>query len=539
MPFDFAPTRHYPHDVAYPISARADVCVSFLRATATLRIEPRDRRRSERACRRFRDWADSLDVWAENGPNLDSLLDASRGKLRFFIEAYLDSIRKHLVLVLQSGTMKDHASTTENHFDTQFTEIENELTTLENFTKLLLLHTKAGLGCRVAQYRKRYEHHGFNKGVMEYLRHQFPYLEPKVPDQMSSPWWERLGMKWFNAEKRVLPAAWDPVDKPAGLFKALADAVLFTHYKTLYERDCGEKERIHARTPRIAALRLPVEESTMASGNQPPCPICGEACSDASVNQDPKMCHFLHTTQPYVCLAWDCSRAYPPSFETAQEWKNHMRCRHGSDWVSHFQKNVQWMCPTCKGVSPVEFESEELMARDLLLHLQHYHGRNDDEETASLARLSRTSCPRPQDTCPICGTCYPEQPGSSQDDKHHHQALHSERRLLTAEDCIAIHMLELSQKFTYPELKFPDNMPPPLIHSCSTASSPYSSFSEKDTFVADAPGDFHEPSLSSSIGNEDFPFKSTSAINGPVVDPGKTHSEAGQHPGRNCQWPTA
>ncbi|KAM3556013.1 hypothetical protein ARSEF4850_005738 [Beauveria asiatica] len=395
------------------IYSRAEFCDNLLVAITGLPLKDKDRRSSETAQLRLLQWAKSLNVW-----------------------------------VLKSAT----PGLPDNHFDPQFAEIELSLKELQEFANLLLFPTKAGFGRRVAQYRSKHEDYDLNNAVITHIRTRFPYLTPEAPHDILGRWNE-LKTKYFNLAETGSQRASAPGSEPAALLKVLADAVLFTHYKTLYDGDC-ERKRIDATDPEIAEWRLPVE-STEAPDSKTEhthiCPICAEACSELSLSSDPEFCHFLHTTKPYVCLAKECDRNNPPSFETPAQWETHMQSRHGSDWVCDLNRNVQWVCPTCDAVSPVEFESFDLMTKDFVMHLHGSHREKISKETFSLAQLSYRTCPRPSDTCPICGKCYLSRTakagrqtantGSAKDDTH-----------ARVQQCVEEHMLALSSDFIYRRL---------------------------------------------------------------------------------------
>lgn len=184
---------------------------------------------------------------------------------------------------MRLASSKTASTFPENYFDPEFTVIESWLTKLRRFANLLLLHTKAGLGCRVARYQRTHEDRGLKDGVIQHLWTHFPYLRPKLI-QEELPRWETLGLRCFKPDEAMLERVKAPGDEPAGLFKVLVDAVLFTHYKTLYSTD-SEQRRIHA-DPEITHWTLPFEETaTSPTEHQRSCPICGEACSESSLQQ--------------------------------------------------------------------------------------------------------------------------------------------------------------------------------------------------------------------------------------------------------------
>ncbi|OAA71216.1 hypothetical protein ISF_01767 [Cordyceps fumosorosea ARSEF 2679] len=275
-----------PHRIARPIFSRVNFCEHVFDAIEMLYLERKDRRRFEHAHIRFLQWAKLIRIWRSQGQNLDSLLDPSRRPLRSQIENHLGNVQSSLVYALNSA--KDVSVLPDGHFDPSFPNIESSLTQLEEFTYHLLIYTPAGLGCRVAAYRRRRGNPRFVRDVVEFIRADFPYLKPAIVSK--EPWWCNLGLNWLVCPQTVQDTASD--DEPAGLFKALADAIIFTHYKTLYEQDYGEQERRDAQDPEIASMRLPVEQSSVpvdcTPENQSDCPICGETCcSPSSGNLNP------------------------------------------------------------------------------------------------------------------------------------------------------------------------------------------------------------------------------------------------------------
>lgn len=185
---------------------------------------------------------------------------------------------------MRLASLKTASTFPDNYFDLELTVIESWITKLHRLAKTLLLHTKVGLGWRVAQYQQTHEDRDLKDDVIQYLWTQFPHLRPKLV-QEESPWWETLGLRCFKPDEAMLQRVKAPGDEPAGLFKVLADAVLFTHYKTLYSTD-GEQRRIHTEDPEIASWTLPIEETaTTPTEHMLSCPICEEACSESSLQQ--------------------------------------------------------------------------------------------------------------------------------------------------------------------------------------------------------------------------------------------------------------
>ncbi|KAM3505000.1 hypothetical protein MY11210_008137 [Beauveria gryllotalpidicola] len=273
------------------IYSRAEFCDNLLVAIASLPLKDKDRRRSETAQLRLLQWAKSLNVWADKGPNLDALLDPSKYKVRCLIEVYLDILQEKLLLVLNSATPEHFAPRLpDNHFNLEFAEIELSLTELQAFANLLLFHTKAGFGRRVAHYRSKHEDHDLNTAVITRIRTLFPYLKPENPHDILGRW-DELQTKHLNLAEAGSQKASAPGNEPAGLLKVLADAVLFTHYKTLYNGEC-EHKRIDATDPKIAEWRLPVESTEAPdSRTEHPhiCPVCAEACSELSLSPDQEL----------------------------------------------------------------------------------------------------------------------------------------------------------------------------------------------------------------------------------------------------------
>ncbi|KAM3479675.1 hypothetical protein MY5147_001588 [Beauveria neobassiana] len=396
--------REDPQRDPNSLYSRAEFCDNLLVAIASLPLKDKDRRRSETAQLRLLQWAKSLNVWGDKDANLDSLLDPSKCKVRGLIEAYLEILKE---------------------------------------TSLL------GFGRRVAQYRSKHEDYDLNNAVTTHIQAQFPHLTPEAPHDVLGRWNE-LKTKYSNLAEAGSQRASAPVSEPARLLKVLVNAVLFTHYKTLYNGDY-EHKRINATDPKNAEWRLPVESTEVSDSKTEYshiCPVCAEACSELSLSLGPEFCHFLHTTKPYVCLAKECDRNNPPSFETQPQWEAHMQSQHGLDWVCNLNRNVQWVCPTCDAVSPVEFESFDLMTKDLVMHLHSSHGEEISKETFTLARLSYMTCPRPSDTCPICGKRHlyraakdsrqTANTGSAKDDTH-----------TRVQQCIEEHLFALSFEFTH------------------------------------------------------------------------------------------
>ncbi len=62
-----------------------------------LPLKETDRRRSEAVHIRLVQWINSLNVWADTGPNLDSLLDPSKKHIRIVIEHFLTNVEGNLV----------------------------------------------------------------------------------------------------------------------------------------------------------------------------------------------------------------------------------------------------------------------------------------------------------------------------------------------------------------------------------------------------------------------------------------------------------
>ncbi|PQK15913.1 hypothetical protein BB8028_0006g02350 [Beauveria bassiana] len=437
--------REDPQRDPNSLYSRAEFCDNLLIDIASLPLKDKDRRRSETAQLRLLQWAKSLNVWGDKDANLDSLLDPSKCKVRGLIEAYLEILKETSLLVLKSATPR----LPDNHFDIEFAEIELSLTELQTFANLLLFNTKAGFGRRVAQYRSKHDDYDLNNAVTTHIQAQFPHLTPEAPHDVLGRWNE-LKTKYSNLAEAGSQRASAPVSEPAGLLKVLVNAVLFTHYKTLYNGDY-EHKRINATDPKNAEWRLPVESTEVSDSKTEYshiCPVCAEACSELSLSLGPEFCHFLHTTKPYVCLAKECDRNNPPSFETQPQWEAHMQSQHGLDWVCNLNRNVQWVCPTCDAVSPVEFESFDLMTKDLVMHLHSSHGEEISKETFTLARLSYMTCPRPSDTCPICGKRHlyraakasrqTANTGSAKDDTH-----------TRVQQCIEEHLFALSFEFTH------------------------------------------------------------------------------------------
>ncbi|OAA50239.1 heavy metal tolerance protein precursor [Cordyceps fumosorosea ARSEF 2679] len=239
-----------PHRIACPISSRVNSCEQSFCAIEMLYPKRKDRRRFEHAHLRFLQW------WPDRG-QIDSLLDPSRRPLRSQIESYLDNLQSSLVY--------------------------------------------EGLGCRVAAYREKRGNPEFDREVVELIRAEFPHLKPGLANTNGS-WWQKAGFKLFEPHGAVQSRE-TASDEPAGLFKALADAILFTHYKTLYERDYGEQARRDAQDPEIASMRLLVEQGSAPAAcnpeDQSDCPICGETCSSpSSGNLGPDERHFLHIAKP-------------------------------------------------------------------------------------------------------------------------------------------------------------------------------------------------------------------------------------------------
>ncbi|ATY63296.1 hypothetical protein A9K55_009127 [Cordyceps militaris] len=523
--------RLNPHRVKRPLYSRAEFCDAVLDEIERQPLKQKDRRRIEATHLRFLDWIKSLGVCVEDGPNLDSQLDPSRNKIRLLITLDLADLEEDLLTVLT--TVKRHTvpKLPDGHFDSQLADMEAALTRLEDVASIILFYSPAGFGWRVALYRKRHENPDVNGAIIKHIRATYPALQPKFHHEPPG-WWKSMGVGYFESGLER-PTA--PGDEPAGLLKALADAILFTHYKTLYHRHESEQERIGPKDPDPALWRLPVAETLQTPTDPPPtnCPVCGEVCSEDSLAWDQDMCHFLHTAKPYVCLDEKCNQSSPPSFETERQWQSHMRIYHGSDWVRKLQRNLHWKCPMCPGVSPAEFESTELMAADLVSHLHSHHAQEKNKRILNLARISRMPCDRPSDTCPICGKDYSagsEPPRRSLDkgtqaatstkqngDKANcNPSKHSGSALPEAEvgarrnvyACVAEHMLELSLKFTYPALQFSAAASQFLAESPSS-SSPTSLASDSSDMYTDT-----NPSLST---HSELPHKATFAPSLPAI----------------------
>lgn len=89
--------RQNPHRNHRPIFLRADYCDMLLDQISGLPLKKTDRRRSEAVHMRLLHWIKSLKVWAENGPNLDSLLDPSRKHIRIIVEYFLNNVEGNLL----------------------------------------------------------------------------------------------------------------------------------------------------------------------------------------------------------------------------------------------------------------------------------------------------------------------------------------------------------------------------------------------------------------------------------------------------------
>ncbi|KAM3499693.1 hypothetical protein MY10362_007066, partial [Beauveria mimosiformis] len=277
--------REGPQRDPNSIYSRAQFCDNLLVAITSLPLKDKDRRRSETAQLRLLQWAKSLNVWDDEGTNLDSLLDPSRYKVRCLIEAHLEILQETSLHVLKSAT----PGLPDNHFHLEFAEIELSLTELQEFANLLQFHTKAGFGRRVAKYRSKHEDYDLNNAVITHVRTRFPYLTPEAPHDILGRWNE-LKTKYCNLAEAGSQRASAPGREPAGLLKVLADAVLFTHYKTLYNGYC-EHKRIDTTDSKTAEWRLPIE-STEAPDSRTEhkhiCPVCAEACSELSLSSDPE-----------------------------------------------------------------------------------------------------------------------------------------------------------------------------------------------------------------------------------------------------------
>ncbi|KAM3460333.1 hypothetical protein NHJ6243_006047 [Beauveria neobassiana] len=278
--------REDPQRDPNSLYSRAEFCDNLLIDIASLPLKDKDRRRSETAQLRLLQWAKSLNVWGDKDANLDSLLDPSKCKVRGLIEAYLEILKETSLLVLKSATPR----LPDNHFDIEFAEIELSLTELQTFANLLLFNTKAGFGRRVAQYRSKHEDYDLNNAVTTHIQAQFPHLTPEAPHDVLGRWNE-LKTKYSNLAEAGSQRASAPVSEPAGLLKVLADAVLFTHYKTLYNGDY-EHRRINATNLKNAEWRLPVESTEVSDSKTEYshiCPVCAEACSELSLSLGPEL----------------------------------------------------------------------------------------------------------------------------------------------------------------------------------------------------------------------------------------------------------
>lgn len=144
-----------------------------------------------------------------------------------------------------------------------------------------------------------------------------------------------------------------------------------------------------------------------------------------------------------------------------------MREYHGQMWISDLQQPRRWICPVCSCVSPQDFPSEEATEADFLIHLEKVHDHKLKEDTRKSTRGHNMLCPRPSDTCPICGIYYGSKTGaggpdsgstngaaghlpgdssseSDDDDPNSPQRIAHEK----AVDCIGNHLWDLAEFFT-------------------------------------------------------------------------------------------